>query len=313
MEKEKEVIATPSVMPETQKVMDKLREEGHTFEGDKPKEEVKEPEKSEVEPKKEEVKTEEVETESEKQPDEEKTEHSERKPREPKQIPAWQAAIEKKRVEKEMEHKSESEKQELRSAIDELKSEINNLKGTKQENKEEVEDWIEKLVKGKGVDVDVDFLKDFADELLKRIPKQEIQLPENLPKALDSVAKMEADAEKQREDFEYDSSFRKEVIPKLKEEYPQISDEEIADINEAMKKPYFSERFVNLSSGEIYELTKSSYKDLVAPEKRQTVEKGTKGVSRGGKMLDYSNLTEDDYKNMTPQEREEANKHLLGK
>ena len=310
MEKEKEVIATPSVMPETQKVMDKLREEGHTFDGDEPK---KEPEKSEVEPKKEEVKTEEVETESEKQPDEEKTEHSERKPREPKQVPAWQAAIEKKRVEKEMEDKSESEKQELRSVIDELKSEINNLKGAKQEKKEEIDDWIDKLVETKGVDVNVDFLKDFAGELLKRVPKQEANIPTDLPKVLESVANMESKAEKEKEDYEYNSSFGKEVIPKLKEEYPQITDEEVENIREAMKKPYFSERFITLSSGEIYELTKSSFKDLIAPERRQSVEKGTRGASRNATMLDYSNLTEDDYKNMTPSEREDANKFLLGK
>lgn len=307
MEKEKEGVESPSVMPETQKVMDDLRVKGFEFEGDKPKEEVKEPEKTEVEPKKEEVKTE-VKTESEIQPEI----HSERKSREPKQIPAWQVAIDRKRIEKE-EGKSESEKQELRNAIEELKSEINNLKGTKQEKQEEIDNWIEKFTKDYDVDVDVNFLKGFADEILKRVPKQGIQLPETLPKALETVAKMEADAEKKREDLEYISSFNKEVIPKLKEEYPQIIEDEIESIREAMKKPYFSERFINLSSDEIYELTKGSYKDLVSPERRQTVEKGTKGVSRGGKMLDYSNLSDEDYKNMSSQEREEANKFLLNK
>lgn len=307
MEINKEVSVTPSVMPETQKVMDELRAKGETFEGDPPKEEPKPEIKPEVEPKKE------PEKESEKQPNED-DKNPERKPREPKMIPAWQVEIEKKRLEKEQGIKSVQETQELRDMISNLESKINNLEGTKQEKKEEVDEWIDKLVKEKGVDVDTDFLKVFAGELLKRVPKgTNPTIPEDLPKALETVAKMEAKAEQERENSEYDSNFGKEVIPKIKEEYPQITEEEIGSIREAMKKPYFSERFITLSAGEIYELTKGTFKDLVSPERRPTVEKGTKGLSRSQKMLDYSNLSEEDYKNLTPEERTEANKFLTGK
>jgi hypothetical protein len=288
--------------------MDDLRAKGHTFEGDKPKEEPKEPEKkpeeAPEEPKEPEKPIEEP----------EKPLETGRKPREPKQIPAWKANIEEKNLGKGYEAKSEQEKQELRTAIEELKSEINNLKGTKTEKSEEIDDWIEKMVQEKGVEADVDFLKSFANELLKRVPKQDkTGIPEDLPKALEAIAEIKSKSEKEKEDYEYDSNFRKEIIPKLKEEYPQITDEEIESVKSEMKKPYFSERFISLSAGEIYQLTKSTFKDLIAPERRQTVEKGTKGISRGGKMLDYGNLTEEDYKNMTPQEREEANKFLLNK
>ena len=304
MEEVKEVSVTPSVMPETQKVMDEMRAKGHTFEGDLPKK----PEPKEipavapiVEPK-----------EPEKLPNEEK-EHPPRTPREPKMIPAWQVEIEKKRLEKEREAGSIQEKQEWKDAIEDLQSQISNLTGTKHEKEEVVDEWIDKLIVEKGVDVDSGFLKGFASELLKRVPRSESKIPDDLPKTLEAVAKMEAKAKKESEDSDYLTSFREQVIPKIKEEYPQITEDEIGSIREAMKKPYFSERFINLSSGEIYELSKGTFKDLVAPERRPTVEKGTKGVSRNQKVLDYSNLTEEDYSKMSPQEREDANKFLLNK
>jgi hypothetical protein len=301
MKEKIEVSATPDVMPETQKVMDDLRAKGHTFEGDTPKVEPK-LEIKEVVPKEE--------PKLEKPPDEEKI-HPERKPREPKMIPAWQAEIDKKRLIKESEEKSAQEKQEWRDAISKLESKIEKLEGTKQEKKEEVGEWIDKLVTESGVEMDVGFLKSFANELLKQVPKPESKIPDELPKALETVAKMESKVERERENSEYESSFKEEVVPKIKEEYPQITEDEIGSIRESMRKPYFSERFITLSSGEIYELTKGTFKDLIAPERRQTVEKGTKGISRNQKVLDYSNLTDEDYKNMTPQEREEANKFLL--
>ncbi len=308
MEEKKEVASTPSVNEETKKVMDDMRAQGHTFEGDPEKEPEKKPEpeiKPEVEPKVEPKEPEKEPREPEIQPSEAEL-HPERKPREPKQIPAWQAEVDKKHLQKEWEEKSVQEQQKLRDEIATLQSKVKELTGVKKE--EAIGEWIDKIVVEKGLEVDTEFLKNFADEILKRIPKSEM-IPD-ISKTLETVSKIEAKTESEREDSEYKSSFDKEIVPKLKEEYPQILDDEVNSIREAMRKPYFSERFITLSAGEIYALTSGSYKDLVAPERRPTVEKGTKGAGRG-QMKDYANLTEEEYKNLTPEELAEVNKFLL--
>jgi len=294
-----------NVLPETQKVMDDLRAKGHTFDGDEPKkEEAKPEEKPEEEPKAEPEKKEEPE--AKKDGEEEKPK---RTPREPKEIPLWQMEIERKKFAKELEGKSVKEK-ELAAKIEDLESKLKNKENSGEEKTDSLDKEIEELTKDYD-DETKKLAKNLADIILKKVPKSDIKLPDGLDEKLGTIDRINLEKEREREDLEYRRNFDQEVAGKLREEYPHISEDEIRAVSEKMKSSYFSEKYITLTAGEIYTLSKEEMKGLISNPPRESVEGAARGISRNGKIIDVSNLSEDDYRNLTSEEREKVNKILL--
>lgn len=285
---------------DTQELMDELREEGNTFSGDAPeapKEETPTPQP--------EIKEEKKEPEGEK-PEEEKPEETpeelpERAPRKPKEIPAWKAKIAEKRAAKEA--KAEVEAKET------PKENIKNEQ--KADEITDANDKIEKLKEKYKGTVTESFLDDLAD----LIPKStKAELPEEVEKKLAKLDEILGKNQQENEDAQYQKSFSKEILPVLKEQYPHISDSEVQSIQDFIKDFYYDERYISLSPKEIYAIKASELKDLVSPPaKTGKVEKGTKGVSRGGDSIDYDNMTEEEYANLSDEEVDKANEYLAAK
>lgn len=290
---------------ETQELMDELKAEGQTFAGDEPetpKEETPNPEpkkeqKKELEGEKpkEEPKKEEPETPADELP--------ERAPRKPKEIPAWQAEIAKKRAAKEAEAKAKAEQ--------EKSKDINKINQEPKAN--EVSDAKQKIAKLKEKYKDTvteSFLDDLAD-LIPSAPKME--LPEEVKTKLAQFDEILASNRQTKEDLEYNSAFNAQVAPMLKQQYPHISDEDLQSIQSKLKEHYFDERYISLSPKEIYAIKSDELKELVGSPKKSGGEKGTKGVSRGSKEIDYGNLTEEEYAALPDDEADKANAYLAAK
>lgn len=293
----KEGIGTLS--KETQEVLGELEKEGFEIEGKEP--EKKPEEKPKEEPPKEPEKAPEKEPEGE-----------ERKPREPKFIPAWQAEIEKKRLQKEWEDKTAQGKTELVEQIKNLKSEFEEFKKTHpstqiSDKKDDIEKQLTDLAGEYGIE------EGFVKKLYGLLPKpKEYETPAELKEKLAKIDEIEAQARQRQEDIVFESSFSEKIVSKLRESYKDISEEEIGIIKAKIRDDYFSERYINLDADEIYAIKQDSYKEFVNPQ-RPSPEKGTRGVGRGVETVDYGNLTDEQYAQMPSEEQEKVNEYLRKK
>lgn len=287
----------------TEDTLEVMRELGMVEE--EPKEEKKESPTEEPKPQ-EQPKEEKAEEKTEEEP---QREGKERKPRE---MPIWKHEVEKKQLLKQV----EEEKQSLREELNKFKSEFEEYKRGHTRNeiadkKEDVEDKLTALANK--YEIDESFIKDFSREILQTIPKSGNYLSDDITEKLKVVESLQEQSRKQTEDYEFQTSFQKTILPKVREEYPDATEDELERVKNEIKKHYFNEKYITLDIDEIYSLKKNDLSSLLPSQKKNPVEKGTKGISRGEKAIDYESVTEDQYAKMSSEEQEKVEAYLIAK
>ncbi len=239
-------------------------------------------------------------------PEEEKKD--ERKPREPKQIPAWQHEIEKKKMQKEFEEEKSKLTASFTKELEDIKSKINNFEKqglSKSEIREEIDKDFEDLAEEYNVD------KNFLGKLQKLIiSKQSPKLSDEISEKISKIDTWEKEQKQKQEDFEYEKGFSKKLLPILKEKFPSLTEVEREAIQEKLKDHYFDEKYIKLDIDEIYTIKQKEIDGLISSKNQKSGETGTRGVTRGGNVIDYGNLTEDQYAKLSPEEQEKANEFL---
>lgn len=288
---------------DTKEVMEELKAKGFEFEGDKPKE--PEP-KEEIKPPTPEPKEKEPEAKAEPDKDPENQDRKSRKA-------PWQYEMEKRREEKAQKEQNIN----LLEKIGQLETEINNLKqtGTKPASQEamgiekEMEDLADTYEKGEMT------LKDYTKKLVaisaKSLPNREF--PSDITDKLNRIDQLEKKSQQEKEDLEYHNSFNGQIIPIIKEEYPQASEADLRAVENKLKEYYFDERYISLTPQEIYTLKKAELAKEISPVPKKTMEEGTRGVGRGADNIDYDNVTEDQFAKMTPEEKDKVTTYLQSK
>jgi len=284
---------------ETKQAMDDLRAKGFDFEGDQSKEPEPKPEETkapEPEPK-------EKTPEAEKEPESKEPENPDRQSRKA----PWQYEMEKRREEKSQKEKESG----LLNKIGQLESEINNLKqtGTKSASVEatDIEKEMEELADGyeKGEMTLKDYTKKLVAISAKSLPKSE--LPSDITDKLNRIDRLEKEKQLEKEDLEYHSSFNGEIIPAIKKEYPHATEADLGAIEKKLKEYYFDERYISLTPQEIFTLKKSEMAKEISPLSKKTAEEGTRGVGRDSDNIDYENVTDEEYRKMSSEQREKVN------
>ena len=291
--------AFEALPPEEQEkiTQQKIQEE----KGGKVKSEPKEPPKEEIkeEPKKE--------------PKEKPEQGKERKPRE---IPAWQVEIDKKRVDKDKKETDNlilNELKSLKSDLEELKKEgIANTSKTNEDSEEEIDKKIEELgEKYEKGDITINEMNQGIRKLTSSIPKAE--MPEGLKETMEKIEKIEKDSERKKEDNDFSSAFDKEVVGLIKEEFPHALDEDLTAIKDKVRDYYFQTKYITLSPLEIYKLNKSELKGEISPSGSKTSEEGVKGAGGSEEVIDFENITVEQYDKMTPEEQDKVDKYKISK
>lgn len=256
------------------KALAELEKEGHVIEGKTPpasKEPEKAPEPPKDEPKKEDVPPAKVE---DKKPD-----------RSPTMVEAWKL------------HTAEDQKDKLAKQVEDLSAKLDELSKQKapvtQAQSEDIKEEIAKLAKDK--DVDVEFLSEFADSILKRAESKYKSNPD-LEK---TVKQLQDQRELEQELHAYSNEFEKDVLP-LVAEY-QLSGEALSQIKSTLRDYAFSETYAKVPLKEIFAL-KQSELNLSVP-KKSSEGKGVK--SRVTDAVDIDNLSEEDFAKLPPEKVEE--------
>jgi len=290
---------------DTQEVMDELRNEGFSFNGDSPEPSPSPEEPEKVIPKEEELKVDEPEApeipEEKKEPEKEPSKtlddevKIERKPRDQKQVPAWKLAIANKKGEQEKVNKEEL-KSELRAEL------LKELRGTLPNKEPEAStDKVKAIAEKHGVSEEL--VRDLADLFPKR---DDTEISEKIK----NVEEAEHLLKQETEDRHFLNSFEDEILPKLKEKNPDITRAEIKAVQEKMKEYYFSSKYISLGIDEIFNLKNGELLPLVGEPKRKTIESGKTGGSRGKETIDYENISDEQYANMSFEEQEKVNAYL---
>ncbi|MCX7589701.1 MAG: hypothetical protein N2Z85_02055 [Patescibacteria group bacterium] len=269
-----------------------------------------EPQKEEVQEKKVDENVEEkVEKTTEEEPQQEEYQEDikQRKPREPKMIPAWKAEVEKKKTIKSLEEKFIQEKQELLNELNSIRSEFEQIKKNSSiSDQQKIDDRIKEIEElSKKYDVDYNFLADIY-KILK--PKEVV--PTELLEKIAEIDKLKEEQRIKQEDLIFEDEFSKFILPNLKQKYQDITDSEVSKIKEAIKKDYFSEKYITLNIDEIYKLKQDSYEKFIAPRK-YSFEKSSK--SRIGESINYENITEEEFIKLPPDEQEKVINFLAGR
>ena len=304
------------VQKDTQEVMDELRAEGYSFDGDEEKADDDNNAGEEADKKPEENKEKEDDDKEKVVPDEqgkkeEEKPVTERLPREPKKVKlqdgteteAWRLKVK----EKHEERQREQEEERMKNLIsDVVKKEIGSLQlkdATSKEIHDEFKGISEKYELGVQGE---EFLKDLESAILKKIPSKDTA-PDDLREKL---AKLEMERKKEIEDIEFDKSFSKEIIPKLKEINPDADDDSIEKAKEAFREYYFSERFLKLGASEIFAIKKDSFSDVIGKPVRPS-EKGSKNGASRTSIVNYENMSEDEYAKLSDEEQQKVDEYLI--
>lgn len=306
--------AAEQVAPETKALMDNLRQQGHSFEGDKPvdppKEKTEEPENSLLKEK-----------EQEKEPEKTEEKKADKTPeRKPREIPAFQVEIDKKRVEK----AHNEEKNALAARIDSLETgvksilekltEKTNITAPEQANiEQEIEELSNKLDAGEILTKD--YTKKVIELSAKSLSKAEkAEITTELQDKLSKIDKLEKEGQVANEEKEFSNDFDKSIIPVIRKDYPHASDEDITAIKSKFHNFYFDSKYITLSSLEIYKLQREEFEKEISPEPRGSVEIGTGGaVGRETRTIDLDNVSEDDFKKMTSEEQKKVMDYKIAK
>lgn len=272
----------------TKQALEELRAEGA---------ETTEDEETEVEEAKPEAKktedTEKVETKEPEKPDTE-----DKKPeREHSFVPAWKL-----KVAEDQKAKAEARYQEAQSEIERLsrKPEM-----TKTE-KEDLGDALEALGDEFGVD------KNFLAKLEKAIVSK-TSMPKDIAEKLKELDVIKQDRAKEYQDNSYSKEFENDILPLIRAENPNISESALSKIKDNLKKCAFSEEYAKLPLAKVYKVEKEELGLPVATPHKKSVESSRSGTTRTQDDVDFNNMSEDTFKNLSDDQLEAFMKHKTGR
>ena len=110
------------------------------------------------------------------------------------------------------------------------------------------------------------------------------------------VTKLLEEQRVKEERNEFGNDFRKSIVPLVKTEYPDISDEKLSEIEEELHTLAYTEEFAKVPLSVIYK-GNDDFRGLVQP-KKVTAEEGKQFTGQGGKVVNFENATEEDVNKM---------------
>lgn len=248
---------------ETEIALAELEKEGQFVEGKQPPEtkEVEKPKEPSIEEKKEEIPP--VKT-DEKKPD-----------RSPSMVEAWKL-----KVAEDQKEAALTAKRELEAKLEELSKQKGQITD---DQASDIADEIKKLAGDK--EVDVDFLTNFAQSILKKA-SDKYKPSENLQKTIEELKKSD---ELNKQLSQYNEEFTKDVLPLIKDY--QLSDSTLLELKTSLKNYAFSDTYAKVPLKEIF-LIKQSSLNIQAP-KKSSEGKTIKG--RANEVVDLENLSEEEF------------------
>jgi len=278
MDTSSEALSTPADtlnMDEgTKQILDNLEAEGHTIENDpRPKPPVK-PEEAEAKAKAEAEAKAQADVKAKADADAKAKEEVKPSPRQPRYIPAYRLEIEQDKFKKDLEAKDK--------AIADLQVALKDRKPDPDSEKTpELDATLDEIAKKH--DLPVDFIKDLAKVLAPKAAKTE--MPAEVTKLLEEQRVKE-------ERHHFDDDFRKTILPLVKAEYPDISDEKLAEVQEDLHNLAYTTKHGENSLAFIYK-GDDDFRGLVQP-KKVTAEEGKQFTGSGGKVVNFESATDED-------------------
>lgn len=192
-------------------------------------------------------------------------------------------------------HTAEGQKDAAIKQVAELQAKLDELSGQKgpvsKAQIEDIDNDIKAIAEESGYDET--FLKKFANTiLLKAKPsgdteKQLKEIQDRL--ALDNELKL------------YSDEFEKDVVPLIKEKYPDLPTDTLSQLKSTLRDLAFSDTYAKVPLKEIFQIKESTL-NIKAP-KRSSENKGVRVRNDG--IVDMDNLSETDFSNLSPEKVEE--------
>lgn len=135
-----------------------------------------------------------------------------------------------------------------------------------------------------------------AVEKLIGLAAQKAQIPSDLKEDIEKVKKAEADKEDQQQ---FNEEFEGEVLPQIKKEFPDASQERIDKVRENLDALAHTQRLHQTPLEFIFARNRDKYGEILNPPNQKTAESGSMG--RKGEQMTYG-----DVMNLPPKERNEA-------
>lgn len=291
---EKEAIAPPQSQA-AKEALEALKAEGHEIASEpSPLEEDDEFGAEETEPKAPEKDKEET-PEDPKQPEDKggeedeknKKTDTEKTDRTPTMIPAWKIEIERKETAKQI--------RDLNAKIEDLSKKPAEI--TK-EDKEELTDEYQALAEKHGADPEL--LRAIENIMLKKVGVK--------PEALKELETIKQERKQLEQEKAYFADFDNTVVPAVKAEYPDISDEALATLKTKLKDYAFSEDYVKLP---LVKILRAEKENLITPPapKKKTGESGGSGRTRTEQTVDFDKMDSDTFDSLTDDQKMAFAKH----
>ncbi len=277
-----------TLSPEEKTIVEDLVKEGDEMrevDAHKTKPQTKETEKTEkIEEDKDKVVDRIAETDNE---EKEKTERT------PKMMPIWKQKI--------AEKKWEEEKNELLSTVSTLKEEMETIKQQSLSGKTEIAtDSIKKL--SEKYELSEDLVKDLI------LAVAEHAKPKEFNEIMEKVKGLEQLNLESLEEQKYNSDFDKKVIPAIQKEYPNISDKNLAKIKNDLHNIAYTEEYAKTPLDVIYKGLDDFRNVTIISRKSGEVTKS--GITSKGGVIDYANITDEEFQALPRDKQEEAQKFL---
>lgn len=222
-----------------------------------------------------------------------KEEAPEKPDRTPSMVEAWKLKV------------AEDQKDSLTQKVSDLETKLNELsKQTRpvtENQKEDIADDIKKIAEDSGVDAD--FLGKFADTILKKAEAR-FKPSEDINKVLQSLTE-EREAAKQEN--LYNKEFLTDIEPLVREQYG-LSDTALSQLKTQLKDLAFSETYAKVPLAKIL---KAEFDTLGIKETKKSSE-GKAVKIRSNEVVDYNNLTEEQFVAMSAEQVAEFEKRNSG-
>lgn len=214
--------------------------------------------------------------------------------RTPTMVEAWKL-----KVAEDQKESAIKQAQELQAKIDELSKQNSPITQTQ---REDIVDDIKALAEESGVDET--FLNKFANTIISKTEAKAKPLNE-ITKALEELTR---EREIMKQENAYSEEFNKDIEPLVKEQYG-LSDTALLQLKNKLKDFAFSETYAKVPLAKIF---KAEFDALDIKESKKSSE--GKGVKmRSNEVIDYDNLTEEQFASMTPEQIEAFTSRHTGK
>lgn len=273
---------------ETKAILDELREEGETIEGDTPevKTETEEaPSQDDLESAPEEQKEPEAPKEEQKEPEATEERVIDRSQKEPALIPAWEHKVAEKRWQKEKEN---------------LETELERYRANPTKNNadrlEAATINIAEIAEQSGIALDENQQR-FFEAVLQNVQSVPNDVSEKL-KALENdrqIAHLEQ---------EFEREFNSETLPVIKQQFGEVPDSTLAEVKKSLHKLAFSDAYAKVPLKKVFLAEQETFK-LQRTEPKTSIEAPNAKAGAGREVSkDYSNVTEADIDKMSMEEFE---------